>query len=87
MNQSASEAIKLPSWPKNKPLTVISKFGNKKKISEIIHKYKPEAIFNVAAETHVDRSIDSPIKFFFKIKKFIIFRKFISNKNCAKICH
>ena len=36
---------------------------NKKIIIEIIKKYKPLAIFNLAAETHVDRSIDSPDNF------------------------
>ena len=34
-----------------------------KKIKKIIFKYKPIAIFNLAAETHVDRSIDSPESF------------------------
>ena len=32
--------------------------SNKKKINQIIKKYKPKCIFNLAAETHVDRSID-----------------------------
>ena len=36
---------------------------NKKKIIKIIKRYKPEAIFNLAAETHVDRSIDGPENF------------------------
>jgi dTDP-glucose 4,6-dehydratase len=36
---------------------------NQKKIRSIIFKYKPTCIFNLAAETHVDRSIDSPKKF------------------------
>ncbi len=36
---------------------------NKKKIKKLIKKYKPECIFNLAAETHVDRSIDSPYQF------------------------
>ena len=37
---------------------------NKKLIlKKIIKKYKPECIFNLAAETHVDRSIDSPFQF------------------------
>ena len=36
---------------------------NKKKIIEIIKKYKPKIIFNLAAETHVDRSIDGPSNF------------------------
>ena len=37
--------------------------NNKKKLLDIIKKYKPECIFNLAAETHVDRSIDSPRQF------------------------
>ena len=36
---------------------------NSNKISKILKKYKPEAIFNLAAETHVDRSIESPKDF------------------------
>ena len=34
-----------------------------KKLNNIFFKYKPAAIFNLAAETHVDRSIDSPKNF------------------------
>ena len=37
--------------------------NNKKKILKILRLKKPFAIFNLAAETHVDRSIDSPKKF------------------------
>ena len=37
--------------------------NNKKKFLKIIKKYKPDGIFNLAAETHVDRSIDSPESF------------------------
>ena len=37
--------------------------NNKSKIYEVIKKYKPVCIFNLAAETHVDRSIDSPFQF------------------------
>jgi len=36
---------------------------NKKKITQILKKYKPVGIFNLAAETHVDRSIDGPKNF------------------------
>ena len=36
--------------------------GNKK-IEKILFKYKPLCIFNLAAETHVDRSIDNPKNF------------------------
>ena len=37
--------------------------NNKRIISKIIKKYRPKAIFNLAAETHVDRSIDGPLNF------------------------
>ena len=37
--------------------------NNKKKLINIIKKNKPRAIFNLAAETHVDRSIDGPKNF------------------------
>ena len=34
-----------------------------KNILNILSKYKPNAIFNLAAETHVDRSIEAPEDF------------------------
>ena len=37
--------------------------NNKKKITKILKKYKPDGVFNLAAETHVDRSIDTPKNF------------------------
>tara|TARA_Y100000590_G_scaffold403872_1_gene490937 strand:+ start:22 stop:1032 length:1011 start_codon:yes stop_codon:yes gene_type:complete len=37
--------------------------NNKKKIFKILKKYNPSGIFNLAAETHVDRSIDNPGNF------------------------
>ena len=37
--------------------------NNKNFIKKILEKYKPSIIFNLAAETHVDRSIDGPKKF------------------------
>ena len=37
--------------------------NNKNKLSKVIFKYKPIGIFNLAAETHVDRSIDGPESF------------------------
>ena len=41
--------------------------NNKNKFIEVIKKYKPKAIFNLAAETHVDRSIDGPKILFIQI--------------------
>ena len=65
--------------------------NNKKKLTKIIEKFKPAAIFNLAAETHVDRSIDNPDNF---IKSNIVgvynllecFRNF-SKKNKSKLVH
>ena len=37
--------------------------NNKSKFKKILNFYKPVAIFNLAAETHVDRSIDNPTEF------------------------
>ena len=37
--------------------------NNKNNIIRILKKHKPKAIFNLAAETHVDRSIDNPVEF------------------------
>ncbi len=37
--------------------------NDKKKILKILNKFKPVGIFNLAAETHVDRSIDNPESF------------------------
>jgi dTDP-glucose 4,6-dehydratase len=37
--------------------------NNQNFIKKILEKYNPSLIFNVAAETHVDRSIDSPRQF------------------------
>ena len=37
--------------------------NNEKKVLQILKKYNPSAVFNLAAETHVDRSIDEPENF------------------------
>ena len=37
--------------------------NNKNQLIKIINKFKPDGIFNLAAETHVDRSIDNPESF------------------------
>ena len=48
---------------KNKKYKFIKCDINSKKIKNIFFRYKPSCIFNLAAETHVDRSIDSPKNF------------------------
>ena len=37
--------------------------NNKSEIFKILNRFKPIGIFNLAAETHVDRSIDDPKSF------------------------
>ena len=37
--------------------------NNKNFVKNILNKYNPSIIYNLAAETHVDRSIDGPRKF------------------------
>ena len=65
---------------------------DRKKLNKIIFKYKPKGIFNLAAETHVDRSIDDPSPF---IKSNIIglfnllevFRKYQKKNKNIKLIH
>ena len=64
--------------------------GNKK-LKKIIFKYKPICIFNLAAETHVDRSIDSPEDFIQSnivgVYKLLEIFKDYSKKNNCKLIH
>ena len=65
---------------------------DKKKLNKIIFKYKPKGIFNLAAETHVDRSIDDPSPF---VKSNIVglfnllevFRKYYKKNKKIKLIH
>ena len=50
-------------FSKNKKYKFIKCSINSKNLNNIFLKYKPVCIFNLAAETHVDRSIDSPKDF------------------------
>ena len=66
--------------------------NNKKKLIKIFNKYKPLCIFNLAAETHVDRSIDSAKPF---IKSNIegvfnlleAFKKYFHKNKKTKLIH
>jgi len=65
---------------------------NSKKILNILLKYKPSCIYNLAAETHVDRSIDNPDDF---IKSNIsgvynileCFKKYYQKNKKTKLIH
>ncbi len=54
-----------------------------KKIEKILFKYKPLCIFNLAAETHVDRSIDDP-SIFIKSNIVSVYRLLESFKKFSK---
>ena len=60
----SSSFYNLNNIPKDKNYKFIKcNINNKKKLLSIFKKYKPLGVFNLAAETHVDRSIDSPKPF------------------------
>ncbi len=65
---------------------------NKKKILQILNKYKPLGIFNLAAETHVDRSIDGPQNFIYSniLGVFSLlesFKKYYKKNKNIKLIH
>jgi len=63
-----------------------------KKIKNIIFKYRPSCIYNLAAETHVDRSIDDPKNFIhsnvFGVYNLLeCFKEFTSKNKNSKFIH
>ena len=61
-----------------------------KKLKKIIFEHKPTCIFNLAAETHVDRSIDNPENFIQSnivgvYKLLEIFKNYSKKNNCRLI--
>ena len=60
----SSNLYNVKAFQKNKNYRFIKcDILNKNKISKILKKEKPDALFNLAAESHVDRSIESPYPF------------------------
>ncbi len=66
--------------------------NNRSKFKKILNFHKPVAIFNLAAETHVDRSIDAPNEFIrsnivgvFNLLE--IFREFAKKNKKTKLIH
>jgi dTDP-glucose 4,6-dehydratase len=62
-----------------------------KNLVKIFFKYKPQGIFNLAAETHVDRSIDNPDSFIQSnivgVYNLLESFKIFSKKNKSKLIH
>ena len=79
-------------FDKNKNYKFIKCDINDKGINDIFFRFKPSCIFNLAAETHVDRSIDDPADF---IKSNILgvynvlesFKKYSKKNKKIKLIH
>jgi len=88
----SSNFYNVKKFSKNKNYKFIKIDINNKKIFQILKKFKPNAIFNLAAETHVDRSIDQPESF---IKSNILgvfnlleaFRIYLKKNKKIKLIH
>ena len=88
----SSNKYNLKEYDNNKNYKFIKLDINSKKLIKIFKRYKPIGIFNLAAETHVDRSIDNPSNF---IKSNILgtynllesFRKFYKSYSNTKLIH
>ena len=81
------------NFSKNKRYKFIKcDLNNVKLLEKIFFKYRPAGIFNLAAETHVDRSIDGPKNF---IKSNILgvfnllecFKKYLKKNKKCKLIH
>ena len=83
----------LNNFSKHNYIFVKSNINNKKIIIKTLKKYKPSIVYNLAAETHVDRSIDGPEPFihsningvFNLLESMRYYNKNISNK--VKLIH
>ena len=88
----SSNNYNVKEYDNNKNYKFIKLDINSKKLIKIFKRYKPIGIFNLAAETHVDRSIDNPSNFiksnilgtFNLLESFRRFYKFYSN---TKLIH
>ena len=89
----ASNFYNTKEYKKNKKYKFIRcDLNNKNKLQKIFKTHKPIAVFNLAAETHVDRSIDGPENF---IKSNIlgvynlleVFKKYSRKNSKVKLIH
>ena len=88
----SSNKYNVKEYDNNKNYKFIKLDINSKKLIKIFKRYKPIGVFNLAAETHVDRSIDNPSNF---IKSNILgtfnllesFRGFYKSYSNTKLIH
>ena len=76
---------------KNKNYKFIKCNIGDKKLKKILYQFKPTCIFNLAAETHVDRSIDNPENFIqsniVEVYKLLEYFRDYSKKYKSKLIH
>ena len=91
-NTYSSNFYNVKEFKKNKNYSFIKCDIANRKLAKIINKHKPIGIFNLAAETHVDRSIDGPESFIqsniigvFNILE--IFRKYSVKNKKSRLIH
>jgi len=79
------------NYKNNKNYKFIKLDIGSKNLKKILFKFKPVCIFNLAAETHVDRSIDKPDDFiqsnFVSVYNLLECFKEFSKKNKSKLIH
>ncbi len=88
----SSNKYNVNEYDNNKNYKFIRLDINNKKLTKIFKRYKPLGVFNLAAETHVDRSIDNPSNF---IKSNIVgtfnllesFKRFYKSYSNTKLIH
>ena len=89
----ASNIYNVKEFAKNKNYSFVkANINNQKKIFRILNKFKPHGIFNLAAETHVDRSIDGPKEFFYSNTLGVFnlleaFKKYSKKNKLSKLVH
>ena len=87
----SSNFYNLKDYKKSKKYKFIKCNIGDNKFKNILFKYKPICIFNLAAETHVDRSIDNPENFIQSnivgVYKLLKYFKEYSKKNSTKLIH
>ena len=91
-NTYSSNFYNVKEFKNNKNYSFFKCYIANKKLAKIIYKFKPDGIFNLAAETHVDRSIDGPETFIrsnilgvFNILE--IFKNFSKKNKKTKLIH
>jgi dTDP-glucose 4,6-dehydratase len=89
----ASNAYNVKEFINNKNYSFLKEnINNQKKIIKVLKNFKPHGIFNLAAETHVDRSIDGPKEFFYSNTLGVFnlleaFRKYYKSFKSTRLIH